>query len=717
MPDYPARETHVTADPAPGGRILSGEACRAVIEHALDAIFIVDAGGRLADLNPAACELVGATRDSLLGAPVERYFEPVPIPGLPEAPGGGWNHYFSDGFHTVECRVHCAAGSRRFADVRARANFLPGLHLCVARDCTEHKLAVEAIQQADQLCRSLIENTGTGYVSVDPCGGVIDANAEYVRLTGHATLDEIRGRHPREWTAAGDRDRLAAGFDACWEHGSVRNLEVDFADPAGGRVPVEINASILGEGDDARMVSLCRNITGRLQTQQELHAARVELENVVRNRTTELDAATSQLRSRASQQESVAELGRHALAGAPIEEVMNEAVGMVAAVLGLEYCAILEHADPECDDLILRATFGWPEEAVGTVVATTDPAFATGYSLRAGAPVSFEDIDQETRFQPVAGMREAGVVSGLSVVIRDEYTRFGLLAARCKRRRCFTADDTHFLQSVANVLATAIERRRAEETVRQAQLGAMQANNAKIDFLSRMSHELRTPLNAILGFSQLLEIERLNDGQRESVEQITRAGRHLLELVNEVLDISRIDSGNIALVPEPLAVDELWGEAVDLIRPLADARQITMVAEPAADDSARYVLGDRQRLRQVLLNLLSNAVKYNRPAGTVTLRSGIAPDARHVRLSVTDTGAGIAVDKLPLLFTPFERLGAENTDVEGSGMGLALSKRLVEVQGGEHGRRERAGCRLDLLDRPAGRRRAVARRHRAFDFG
>ena len=696
MPENPARETPLTAStpippPTLAGRVLDGEECRAVIAHAPDAIFVVDAGGQLADVNPAACELVGGTHEQLLGAPVERYFEPVLAPGLQGKRGNGWSRCFADGFHTVECVVHCADGSRRYADVRARANFLPGLHLCTARDCTEHRRAVAAIQQADQLCSSLIENTGTGYVILDRRGGVVDANAEYGRLTGRGSLDDLLGRHPREWTAPGDRGRLSVGFDACWQRGAVRGLEIDFIDPGGGRVPVEINASILGEGEDARMVSLCRDITGRLQTQQELHAVRVELETLVQNRTAELDAATAQLRSRARQQESVAELGRHALAGASIEEVMDEAVRAVAAVLELEDCTILEHADPERDELVLRATFGGPADRVGQAVATTDPAFAAGYALQTRVPVTFENLDAETRFQAMPGTREAGVVSGLSVSIGGEHRQFGLLAARCQRPRRFTADDTHFLQSVANVLATAIERRRAEETVRQAQLGAVQANNSKIDFLSRMSHELRTPLNAILGFSQLLEIERLNGGQRESVEQITRAGRHLLELVNEVLDISRIDSGHIALVPEPLSARELWSEAVDLIRPLADARGIVIQSDPAGTQQPHYVLADRQRLRQVLLNLLSNAVKYNRPAGTVTLGTGLSPDGRHVRLSVGDTGAGIPREDLPRLFTPFERLGAENTDVEGNGMGLALSKRLVEAQGGEMGVESRDG--------------------------
>ena len=572
MSENPACETTLNANgtvPSPptlAGRVLDGEECRAVIAHALDAIFVVDTAGQLADVNPAACELVGSPREQLIGARVERYFEPVPIPGLHDEERGGWNRYFADGLHTVECIVHCADGSRRHADVRARANFLPGLHLCVARDCTEHRLVVEAIQQADQLCRSLIENTGTGYVIVDPDGHVVDANAEYVRLSGHGSLDELRGRHPRDWTAAADRGRLAAGFAACWRTGAVRSLEVDFVDPDNHRTPVEINASILGDGEDARMVSLCRDITGRLQTQQELHAARVELEALVQNRTAELDAATAQLRSRARQQESVAELGRHALAGASIEDMMDQAVRTVAAVLGLECCVILEHIDPESTDLVLRASVGWMEEAVGQAVATTDPAFSIGYALQARVPLVFENLDTETRFELLPGMREAGIVSGLSVSISDEHGQFGLLAAHCKRRRRFTADDTHFLQSVANVLATTIEHRRAEETVRQAQLGAVQANNAKIEFLSRMSHELRTPLNAILGFSQLLEIERLKrqparerrtDHTSGSASARTgqRGARHQPHRLGQT---SR-------WVPEPLSVQELWSEATDLI--------------------------------------------------------------------------------------------------------------------------------------------------------
>ena len=152
-----------------------------------------------------------------------------------------------------------------------------------------------------------------------------------------------------------------------------------------------------------------------------------------------------------------------------------------------------------------------------------------------------------------------------------------------------------------------------------------------------------------------------------------------------MLDISRIDSGNIHLTPEPLGVEDLAREALDLIRPLAEARGIGLKLDTVAAVGGHHVLADRQRIRQVLLNLLSNAVKYNREGGRVTLAAGPAPDGKRVRLSVADTGQGIAEEHLPLLFTPFERLGAEKTNVEGSGIGLALAKRLVESQGGELG--------------------------------
>jgi CheY-like chemotaxis protein/two-component sensor histidine kinase len=198
-----------------------------------------------------------------------------------------------------------------------------------------------------------------------------------------------------------------------------------------------------------------------------------------------------------------------------------------------------------------------------------------------------------------------------------------------------------------------------------------------------MSHDLRTPLNAILGFAQLLDLDDLPEDRKESVSQILRGGTHLLSLINEVLDIARIEAGHLSLSMEPVHVIELAELAVELVAPLATARGIT-VAIDRSQGADVVVLADRQRLNQILLNLLSNAVKYNRPGGAVTVGCRLLDQGR-ARLLVTDTGPGIAEAKLALLFQPFERLGAEQTAVEGTGLGLALSRGLAEAMGGALG--------------------------------
>jgi signal transduction histidine kinase/CheY-like chemotaxis protein len=214
----------------------------------------------------------------------------------------------------------------------------------------------------------------------------------------------------------------------------------------------------------------------------------------------------------------------------------------------------------------------------------------------------------------------------------------------------------------------------------QAQLAAEAANRSKSEFLSRMSHELRTPLNAVLGFSQLLELDELDAGQEQAVGQITKGGRHLLDLINEILDISQIETGKLALSPEAVRIGDIIGETADLIRPLARERGVHLLERDTQAEDV-HVFADRQRLKQILLNLLGNAIKYNREGGTVSI-SCVRPQPGRLRVQVTDTGPGIAREHFGLLFTPFERLGAERTTVEGTGIGLALSRRLAEAMGG-----------------------------------
>jgi PAS domain S-box-containing protein len=224
------------------------------------------------------------------------------------------------------------------------------------------------------------------------------------------------------------------------------------------------------------------------------------------------------------------------------------------------------------------------------------------------------------------------------------------------------------------------DQRSIERAGDAARAEAERANEAKNEFLSRMSHELRTPLNAVIGFGQLLQLDDMTPGQSEAVEQILKAGRHLLELINEVLDISRIESGTMSLSLEPVHLGHVLDEALSLIGPLADEVQVQLAPCPARCADL-HVLADQQRLKQVLINLLSNAVKYNRHGGTVSVDcSELAED--RIEITVADTGRGMSAAQLERLFAPFDRLGAEGTDVEGTGLGLSLSRGLLEAMGG-----------------------------------
>ncbi len=209
---------------------------------------------------------------------------------------------------------------------------------------------------------------------------------------------------------------------------------------------------------------------------------------------------------------------------------------------------------------------------------------------------------------------------------------------------------------------------------------AEKANLAKSDFLSSMSHELRSPLNAILGFAQLLESESPppTPSQKANIHQILKGGWYLLDLINEILDLAVVESGRLSMSLEPVSLTEILRECQTMIEPQAQKRGINITFSQL--DSARFVYADRIRLKQVLVNLLSNAIKYNRPQGTVTVTCTFFPE--RIRINVTDTGEGLPADKLAQLFQSFNRLGKENSGEEGTGIGLVVSKRLVELMEG-----------------------------------
>jgi PAS domain S-box-containing protein len=247
-------------------------------------------------------------------------------------------------------------------------------------------------------------------------------------------------------------------------------------------------------------------------------------------------------------------------------------------------------------------------------------------------------------------------------------------------RKIAITDDDGRARYLLGISEDITDRHRDQHAAEASRREAERANQAKSEFLSRMSHELRTPLNAVIGFGQLLELDDLDERQSEGVDQILRAGRHLLGLINEVLDISRIESGAMSISPEPVHLGSVLAEALSLIRPLADEAQVTLDADPSTINGL-HVEADQQRLKQVLINLLANAVKYNRQGGSVRVTCSRDAGGR-VEVTLADTGRGMTADQLERLFDPFDRLGAESGDVEGTGLGLALSIGLMEKMGG-----------------------------------
>jgi hypothetical protein len=235
------------------------------------------------------------------------------------------------------------------------------------------------------------------------------------------------------------------------------------------------------------------------------------------------------------------------------------------------------------------------------------------------------------------------------------------------------------LRSIGVCFDTTVQRE--AEAALHARALAERANAAKTEFLSRMSHELRTPLNAVLGFAQLLSLDHadpLSDAQRARVDHIQSAGWHLLALVNDVLDLSRIEAQQAQLLRTQVPVADVVSNCLAMAAPLAQAQQVEV---QAVCDPGLQAWADTTRLKQVLLNLLSNAIKYNRPGGRVDVQVQALPTG-DVGFPVRDTGAGLAPEQLARLFEPFNRLGRETSAIEGTGLGLALSKLLVEQMGG-----------------------------------
>ena len=329
------------------------------------------------------------------------------------------------------------------------------------------------------------------------------------------------------------------------------------------------------EGQIGRMVGFFADVTGSRHAQEALAAAHEGLEARVEERTAELAGAYRINQDRALQQEAVAHLGQQALRGATLAALLDETVALVRTILRVDYCSVLQLA-PDGEELVATAQVGWPDASTGNRVPTGQRS-QSGYTLLLREPVIITDMATETRFEVSEAVAKSHVTSGVSVVIEAGEAPLGVLCVFTSAARSFVQEDVHFLQAVANVLTETIQRQRVDESIRLAHERAEAASRVKSQFLSRMSHDLRTPLNAILGFTQLLEIDTPTASQAESIEHISRAGKNLLSLIDTVLDISRLESGE----PVPL---------LDSARIFETAPLFPTLAPPPAAEGTTHTL-------------------------------------------------------------------------------------------------------------------------------
>lgn len=434
--------------------------------------------------------------------------------------------------------------------------------------------------------------------------------------------------------------------------------------------------------DQARALeALARQVVSQLQLHQtvrDLQGANNNGQQVL----VELAHSEQRERSRSAVLEKLAK-------GRPLNEVLETLALGIESDLKEGACSILlvgaEHKHLQCAAAPSLPEFykGLVEglELDSSIECLRDPTH-TGKRM---IVTNIKDHPFGEPFRTLAA--EAGLAACWSEPIVDGSDNVvGFFAIYFHTLKSLNKSDVVVIEHAANLAGIAVQRKKEESALLDAKQEAETANTAKSEFLSSMSHELRTPLNAILGFGQLLGFnpkEPLSDSQQKCVDQIMSGGQHLLHLINDILDLSKIEAGQVGLSIEDISPLQVLDECLPLITSMAMVHGIDVSVPDTARDTIQ-VRADHTRFKQVLLNLLSNAIKYNRENGSVIVATEATPEGM-LRISVTDTGDGIPKQKLSELFKPFNRLGAEGSGIEGNGIGLVISKKLVELMGGAIG--------------------------------
>jgi len=532
-------------------------------------------------------------------------------------------------------------------------------YLLIGTDNTARKQAEDALLRAGALQSAIFNSANFSSIATDAKGVIQIFNVGAERMLGY-TADEVMNKitpadisDPQEVIVRAEAlsielgTPIAPGFDALVfkaSRGIEDIYELTYIRKDGSRFPAVVSVTALRDAENTIIGYLLigTDNTARKQAEEALIRAGA-LQSAIFN-----SANFSSIATDAKGVIQIFNVGAERMLGYAAADVLNKITPA-------------DISDPQ--EVIARAAALSLE--LGTTIA---PGFE---ALVFKASRAIEDIYELTYFRK-DGSRFPAVVS--VTALRDAAEAiigYLLIGTDNTARKLVEAEQKRLDQAL----------RETNLALQGAKVEAERANLAKSDFLSSMSHELRSPLNAILGFAQLMDSESppLTAGQKESTLQILQAGWYLLELINEILDLAQIESGKFSLLLEPVSLDEVLADCQAMIEPQMRKSGIRVVFVDA--ERPLFVNSDRTRLKQVFVNLLSNAIKYNRVGGWVEVSSQSLPGNR-LRVSFRDTGAGLSPDKLAQLFQPFNRLGQEAGTEEGTGIGLVVSKQLVEQMGG-----------------------------------
>lgn len=650
----------------------SEERYRELVEQAGDIIYRTDAGGRFTYCNPTSRRVLGYTPEELIG---RHYLEIVQPQARPQAERFYGRQFIRKKARTVyELPVAAKDGREVWLGQHTQLLLEDGMvsgFQVVARDITERKRVEQALRESEERFFKAFQSNPAGMaISRLEDGRVLDVNDAFVRVFGFSR-DELIGMSSLDigiWINPEDRQGLA---DRLRRDGFLRNLEKEFRTKSGEVRHGLFNVESVSIGREDCLLTLVLDITRRK-----------EAEAALRRSQSVLQAHQGAL-MRLTKSEHI---GSGAWQAA-LEELMQTS----AMVLNVDRASVWlldrSGATMECADLYERAE-ARHSRGQRLNVAQYPRYFA---ELMQEQVVDAHDVARDLRTSELmeSYLQVLNIASLLDVPIFFGGRLAGVVChERVGEVREWSAEETQFAASIGNLVTLAYEakqRQEAEAALLQAKEVAESANRAKSDFLATMSHEIRTPMNAIVGMADLLSETLLNEDQREYVQIFRDAGSNLLSLINDVLDLSKIEAGHLDLDVVDFDLNDLVQRAAELVAVRAGEKNLEL-AYQIQPDVPTSLVGDPNRLRQVLLNLLGNAIKFT-DEGEVVLRVERDTHARgpgNILFTIRDTGIGIPEEKLTAIFERFTQADSSITrQYSGTGLGLTISRRLVERMGGK----------------------------------